>query len=75
MIAIWVQSPRLKIFGFARRPDSGLRIGAIKSQLDEYDYIYQWLVRREQTLQAAEVLVFLVTLIGIAALAYVGFVA
>jgi hypothetical protein len=71
MIALWVQSPRGKIFQFRRRPDSGIRIGEIKSQLDRYYYYYLWVSRREQTLHAGEVLVFLVTLVAIIALGYV----
>jgi hypothetical protein len=71
MIALWVQSPRFKIFLFRRRPDAGLRIGRIKSQLDEYHYYYCWVARREQTLHVGEVLVFIVTLVAVVALNYV----
>jgi hypothetical protein len=71
MIALWVQSPRGKIFQFRRRPDSGIRIGQITSQLDRFYYYYLWVSRREQTLHAGEVLVFLVTLVAIFALGYV----
>ena len=72
IVAIWVQSPRLKIFGFRKRPDSGVRIGAVKTTFDEYYYWYSWLNRREETLHAAEVLVFQTTVIAVLALVYVG---
>ncbi len=74
MIGLWVQSPRLKIFAFRRRADSGLRVGEIETDLDEYYYLYIWLLSREQTLHAAEVLVWLVSLVGILSLGYVAFV-
>lgn len=70
-VALWVQSPRFKIFLFRRRPDAGLRVGRLKSQLDMYHYYYLWVSRREQTLHAGEVLVFIVTLVAIIALGYV----
>jgi|GEM_PF-5983907 len=71
IIAVWVQSPRLKIFEFRRRADSGLRIGAITTQFDRFYYYYAWLNRREQTLHVAEVLMFIVTAAAIFALIYV----
>lgn len=71
IIAVWVQSPRLKIFQFRRRADSGVRIGAITTQFDRYYYYYTWLNRREQTLHVAEVLVFAVTMTAVVALTYV----
>lgn len=74
IIALWVQSPRLKIFHFRKRPDSGERVGAIQNDLDEYYYLYLWLLRREETLHTAEVLVFLITGVGILALGFVMFV-
>ena len=73
-LALWVQSPRLKIFGFRRRVDAALRVGAVKSQLDEYYYLYSWVNGREQTLHAAEVLVLQVTAVAIFALGYVAYV-
>ena len=71
MIALWVQSPRLKIFQFRRRPDAGTRIGSVQSQFDRYYYYYLWVSRREQTLHVGEVLVFIVTLVAIFALGFV----
>jgi hypothetical protein len=70
-LALWVQSPRLKILLFRRRPDAGLRIGRIKSQFDIFHHYYVWVCRREQTLHVGEVLVFIVTLVAIIALGYI----
>lgn len=75
VVAVWVQSPRLKIFGFRKREDSGLRVGAILTDLDEYHYVYCWLLRREETLHAAEVLVWGISIVGIATLGYLAITA
>ena len=73
VVAVWVQAPRFKVFTFRTREDSGLRIGGMKTQFDEFYYFYKWNCRREETLHTAEVLVFVASVCTIIALLYVSF--
>lgn len=70
--AVWAQSPRLKvIFKFRTREDAGLRTGRLKTQWDVFWYTYQWLIRREHTTNAIELLVIVATALTIVALGYI----
>jgi hypothetical protein len=69
--ALWAMSPRRKIFKFHRVPDAALRMRKINSPWDEYWYTYEWLVRKQSTTNAIEVLVFISCRMSFVALASV----
>ncbi len=69
IIAIWTQMPRFKaITNFRKRLDAGIRAGSIMTTWDLYWYTYQWLFRRENTVNAIEILVIVSHLVAIASL-------